>query len=131
MQFREQAKKVQCIRSVYSPEKKRCEQKLIATFPRWSITCPQLPDLTEAENAELKAWFEARSSQQQASENKYLASSAGRQFIKIAEAIALNGSSYSANQVNEIWEGMTAIRRAMKKAGHVKSRTAKIKKAGD
>ena len=51
MQFREQGKKIQCIRSAYDPATKRSHQKVIAAFDRWADKLPsdELADLTDAE----------------------------------------------------------------------------------
>ena len=55
MQFREQGKKIQCIRSTYDPATKRSHQKVVASFNRWADSLPSdgLEGLTEAERAEL------------------------------------------------------------------------------
>ena len=62
MQFREQGKKIQCIRSTYDPASKRSHQKVVAAFDRWADKLPSagLDDLTDAERLELVAWFDAR-----------------------------------------------------------------------
>ena len=62
MQFREQGKKIQCIRSTYDPASKRSHQKVVGAFDRWADKLPSvgLERLTDAERQELVAWFEAK-----------------------------------------------------------------------
>ena len=64
MQFREQGKKIQCIRSTYDPASKRSHQKVVASFDRWADKLPSvgLEELTDTERQELAAWFDARQS---------------------------------------------------------------------
>ena len=54
MQFREQGKKIQCIRSTYDPASKRSHQKVVAAFDRWADKLPsvEVADLTDAEFGE-------------------------------------------------------------------------------
>ena len=80
MQFREQGKKIQCIRSTYDPASKRSHQKVIAAFDRWADKLPSagLDDLTDAERLELVAWFDARQAVKAERMNQYRASSGGR-----------------------------------------------------
>jgi hypothetical protein len=58
VQFREQGKKIQCIRSTYDPASKRSHQKV---FDHWADKLPSagLEELTDAERQELAAWFDA------------------------------------------------------------------------
>ena len=55
MQFREQGKKIQCIRSTYDPTSKRSHQKVVGAFDRWADKLPSavLAELTDAERAHL------------------------------------------------------------------------------
>ena len=75
MQFREQGKKIQCIRSTYDPASKRSHQKVIAAFDRWADKLPSagLDDLTDAERLELVAWFDARQAVKAERMNQYRA----------------------------------------------------------
>ena len=80
MQFREQGKKIQCIRSTYDPASKRSHQKVIAAFDRWADKLPSagFDDLTDAERLELVAWFDARQAVKAERMNQCRASSGGR-----------------------------------------------------
>ena len=55
MQFREQGKKIQCIRSTYDPASKRSHQKVVGAFDRWADKFPSagLDELTDTERQEL------------------------------------------------------------------------------
>ena len=79
MQFREQGKKIQCIRSTYDPASKRSHQKVIAAFDRWADKLPSagFDDLTDAERLELVAWFDARQAVKAERMNQCRASSGG------------------------------------------------------
>lgn len=50
MQIRIQARKIQCIRSIYDPEIKRSRQKVVASFASW---CRSLSDAPAAAIAAL------------------------------------------------------------------------------
>ena len=89
MQFREQGKKIQCIRSTYDPATKRSHQKVVASFNRWADSLPSdgLEGLTEAERAELVEWFAAKQAKAQASRQQWKVGDAPRTLADLAESI--------------------------------------------
>ncbi len=121
MQFREQGKKVQCIRSTYDPASKRSHQKVVAAFSRWADRLPSdgLDELTEAERAELVAWFDAKQAQAQASRQKWQASAAPRTLADVAEAIRA-ADTLTDDQAAAVWRGLADVAKALRKAGHPK-----------
>lgn len=134
MQFREQGRKIQCIRSTYSPETKRSSQKVIATFDRWADKLPSvgLDDLTDAERVELAAWFEARQAKAQASRQQWKVGDAPRALSDLAEAIRA-ADTLDAAHTAKIWAGMGELAKALRKAGHPKpkrKRTAPVAQPG-
>ena len=134
MQFREQGKKIQCIRSTYDPASKRSNQKVIASFERWADKLPSagLDDLTDAERLELVAWFDARQAAKAEHMNQYRARSGGRTLADLAESIRAAGT-LTDDQAAAVWRGLADVAKALRKAGHPKpkrERTAPVALAG-
>ena len=119
MQFREQGKKIQCIRSTYDPASKRSHQKVVASFGRWSDSLPSagLEELTEAEHAELVAWFADRQAKAQASRQQWKVGDAPRSLADLADAIR-TADTLTADHAARIWAGMAELAKALRKAGH-------------
>ena len=121
MQFREQGKKIQCIRSTYDPATKRSHQKVVATFDRWADKLPSvgLENLTGEERAELVGWFDAKQSKAQASRQRWRASDAPRTLADLAEAIRA-ADPLTADHAAKIWAGLAELGKVLRKAGHPK-----------
>lgn len=121
MQFREQGRKVQCIRSTYDPAVKRSHQKVIAAFDRWAEELPssELEALTDAERKELAAWFEARQAKRSATRQRWQIQDAPRTLSGLAEAIRA-AEALSNEQAAAIWTGLSLVGKALRKAGHPK-----------
>ena len=121
MQFREQGKKIQCIRSTYDPASKRSHQKVVGAFDRWADKLPSagLGELTDAERQELAAWFDARQSAKAERMNQYRASSGGRTLSDLAESIRAAGT-LTGDQAAAVWRGLADVAKALRKAGHPK-----------
>ena len=134
MQFREQGKKIQCIRSTYDPASKRSHQKVIAAFDRWADKLPSagFDDLTDAERLELVAWFDARQAVKVERMNQYRASSGGRTLSDLAESIRATGT-LTDDQAAAVWRGLADVAKALRKAGHPKpkrERSARVAQPG-
>lgn len=118
MQFREQGRKVQCIRSTYDPARKRSFQKVVGTFDRWRAALPVegLEGLTDAEHADLDAWFKARQSDKMDRVQRFRVGTAGGRLLDMASAIRSVGA-IDDQVANEIWRGLAEVRKALRKAG--------------
>lgn len=121
MQFREQGKKIQCIRSTYDSASKRSHQKVVGAFDRWSDKLPSagLEELTDAERQELAAWFDARQSAKAERMNQYRASIGGQTLADLADAIRAAGT-LTDDQAAAVWRGLADVAKALRKAGHPK-----------
>lgn len=121
MQFREQGKKIQCIRSTYDPASKRSHQKVVATFDRWADKLPSagLEELTDAERQQLAAWFDARQSAKAERMNQYRASVGGQTLADLADAIRAAGT-LTDDQAAAVWRGLADVAKALRKAGYPK-----------
>jgi hypothetical protein len=121
MQFREQGKKIQCIRSSYDPAAKRSHQKVVAAFDRYADKMPSadVADLTEEERQELAAWFGQRQASRAASMSQYRARSGGQTLDDLAQAISA-AESLTAEQAAAVWHGLADVAKALRKAGHPK-----------
>lgn len=119
MQFREQGKKIQCIRSTYDPASKRSHQKVVASFDRWAVELPPLPELTDAERVEASEWFAARQAAKAERMNQYRASIGGQTLADLADAIRAGGT-LTDDQAAAVWRGLADVAKALRKAGHPK-----------
>lgn len=123
MQFREQGKKIQCIRSTYDPASKRSHQKVVAAFDRWTDKLPSagLDDLTDTERQELVAWFEAKQAKRDASRQQWRVGDAPRTLADLADAIRA-ADALTADHAAAVWRGLADVAKALRKAGHPKPR---------
>lgn len=129
MQFREQARKIQCIRSTYNPATKRSDSSVVASFDRYADKIPSdLPTLTEAERTELATWFEARQAAKAASMNTFRAQYGGRALADLATAIQTTGAELTPDQAAAIWQGIEAVKKALRKHGHRRVKAVKSAK---
>ena len=121
MQFREQGKKIQCIRSTYDPASKRSHQKVVSTFGRWSDSLPSvgLEDLTDVERQELAVWFAARQAGRNAGRQNWQAAAAPDTLADLADAIRAV-ESLTADHAAAVWRGLADVAKALRKVGHPK-----------
>jgi hypothetical protein len=119
MQFREQGKKVQCIRSTYDPASKRSHQKVVAAFDRWVDKLPSsgLEGLSEAEHAALVDWFAARQAKAQAARCQSRLIDAPRALADLSAAIRA-ADTLLPDHAAAIWRGLADVAKALRKAGH-------------
>lgn len=122
MQFREQGKKIQCIRSTYEPTTKRSHQKVVAAFDRYADKLPSagLEGLTIAERQELAAWFNARQSVKAERMNQYRVMSAASSLAQLGESIQAIGAAMTEAEAAATWRALAEVATALKKAGHPK-----------
>ena len=128
MQFREQGKKIQCIRSTYDPATKRSHQKVVTTFDRWADKLPSdgLADLTDGERQELVAWFEARQSVKAERLNQYRVRSAVLTLQELAQSIKATGAAMTDSEAALTWNALAAVGKALRKAGHSKPQRKRL-----
>lgn len=122
MQFREQGKKIQCIRSTYDPASHRSHQKVVASFDRFSDSLPSanLLVLTDPERMELKQWFEARQSVRAERTNQYRIMGAASSLRQLGESIKIMGAVMTDSEAAATWVALADVAKALRKAGHSK-----------
>lgn len=121
MQFREQGKKIQCIRSAYDPASKRSHQKVVGAFDRWADKLPSagLEDLTDAERQELAGWFDAKQAKRAASRQQWKLGDGPQSLADLADSIR-SAESLTDAQAAAMWQGLADVAKALRKAGHPK-----------
>lgn len=121
MQFRVQARRVQCIRATYDPSIKRARQVVVASFSRWSDSIPtdDVADLTDQERAELATWWAEQRADQDAMLRRVVLRDLGRRLGTLVDEVeqAADGE-LSAEQAAAAWEQLARLQKALKKAGH-------------
>lgn len=128
MQFRIQGKQLQLIRSVYDSSKKRCVQHVIHTLSKWNDKMPsddKIEKLTASEKEELSAYFAKKADENLASDRRNSLHSVENKFRALVDAIS--SSQLTEKQSADIWDGLSAVQKAMKKAGHTKPKLEKSK----
>lgn len=129
MQFRIQGQRIQCIRSVYDTETKRCKQHLIVSFPKWSDKIPadDLTNLTPEEHEELKVWWTNRQSEKEASFNRVYVRSSASDMARMVRSISTEdgASELTEDLASSLWEQITELQKALRKVGFPRSKTTK------
>lgn len=135
MQIREQGRQVQLIRSPYDPVKKRCTQKVVATFKQHYsyssvdinkyLSAEQLLILTDDEKKTLSDWLINKSTAIASGDRSHIISAADRSIGRIADAILADG--IPAYQAAKIYEAMDKLAKALKKMGHPRSALKPVK----
>ncbi|MFM9437871.1 hypothetical protein ACFDR9_004963 [Janthinobacterium sp. CG_23.3] len=122
MQFREQGKKIQCIRSTYDSAVKRSHQKVVGAFDRYTDKLPSvgLEVLTNEERLELGVWFDARHLVKIERINQYRVMSAALLLAQLGESIKAMGEAMTDSEVNATWSALNDVGKALRKAGHPK-----------
>ena len=121
MQFRIQGQRIQCIRSVYDTDTKRCKQHLIVSFPKWSDKIPadDLADLTPEEHEELKVWWANRQSEKEASFNRVYVRSSASDMARMVRSISTEdgASELTEDLTSSLWQQITELQKTLRKAG--------------
>lgn len=132
MQFREQGRSIQCIRTVYDKEIGRGRQTVIAKLPRYATQLPTtgLEELTEAERGQLEAFIEERRVASQQNHERYTVMSADRWLVTLAKAVR-EGQDVTPAQAAAIWQAMGDVGKALRKAGHPKPKAARKGEGGE
>lgn len=128
MQFREQGKKIQCIRSTYDPASKRSHQKVVAAFDRWADKLPsvEVADLTDAERQELATWFEVRQSVKAERMNQYRLTSSASSLVQLGASIKAMGEAMTDAEAAATWSALADVAKALRKAGHPKPKRERL-----
>lgn len=119
MQIREQGKKIQFIRSTYRPELKKSTSQLVATCGRYARELPpeEAAKLKPEELEQVKAYFEKKAADEIAWRTRYSVESLP-ETLQRAVAYLADGGELKPEKAAEIWAGMAALQKALKKAGH-------------
>lgn len=129
MQFRIQGQRIQCIRSVYDTDTKRCKQHLIVSFPKWSDKIPtdDLADLTPEEHQELKVWWANREAEKEASFNRFYVRSSASDMARMVRSISTEDGAGELTEelASSIWEQITELQKALRKAGYPRPKATK------
>lgn len=120
MQFRIQARRVQCIRATYDPAIQRSRQVVVASFNRWSDSIPtdEVAALTDAERAKLASWWSAHRAAQDALFRQVNLTQLGLRLAELVEDVenAADGE-LSAVTAETAWEQLARMQKALKRAG--------------
>lgn len=120
MQFRHVGKRIQCIRSIYNKETKKCEQKQICSIPdtTTAITEPLgvLADLTSQELNDLAVFLQNRNANARSEELKQLYENAPILLVDLSEIIKNNPDWINQEWINLIWERIALLQKSLKKS---------------
>ncbi len=135
MQFRIQGQRVQCIRSIYDADIKRCKQKLIASFPKWSAKIPsdELEGLTDEEHQELSVWWASRKDSQASDMRASTVRYASSQLANLSAAISSDEAAgiMTEELAAKIWVEIGSLGKALRNSGYPRKPKKVAKKAGN
>lgn len=122
MQIREQGRQIQLIKAEYNPEKKRSFAKVIAHIDRATgVPSDEVwAKLDELEQLQLKTWLASRAS----AAKKQEAIAAPDLLKGLVDAVPL----MAPEAAEQVWQGIAALQKALKKAGHKKPVRAPVRK---
>lgn len=124
MQFRHVGKRIQCIRSIYNKDTKKCEQKQICSIPDTTTAIPEplgvLVDLTNQELNDLAVFLKNRNANARSEELKQLYENAPVLLTDLNEIIKNNSEWINQEWVNLIWERISLFQKSLKKSGFAK-----------
>jgi hypothetical protein len=116
MQFREQGRKIQCIRCSYDHESERKHQKVVATLPKYLDSFPApdfLANLSDEEKKEFDEWWLERQKCLIADIEKWRAKWAGSTLTSLAKAIC-GYPDMTAEETAAAWSGLIEVVKALK-----------------
>ncbi len=124
MQFRHVGKRIQCIRSIYNKDTKKCEQKQICSIPDTTTTISEplgvLADLTNQELKDLAAFLQNRNANTRSEKLRQLYENTPALLTDLNEIIKNNPDWISQEWINLIWEHIALIQKSLKKSGFAK-----------
>ena len=128
MQIREKGKKVLFIRTEYKPEQKRTVGYTFGSQDRGlSTICEEVrPLLTVEEVEQLEKWLAERSEKMTVDNLNAGLFVVAYNMQKAADALALDSlvKDLSSEKADEIWEKISNLQKALKKAGFTKPKAA-------
>lgn len=131
MQFRVQGNRIYLLRSVYSPDAKRCRQQLVGKIDKYSLpgdalTADLRESLTEEEQQEVREWIGKKREADRLNTMKWQYRSAGRKLKELAEVLQSEDTPEITEEfATEIHAGIGAIQKVLKRAGWPKSKIIK------
>ena len=124
MQFRHVGKRIQCIRSIYNKETKKCEQKQICSIPDTTTAIPEslgvLADLTDQELKDLAVFLNNRNLNARSGSLKQLCDNAPVLLADLNEIVQNSSDWINQEWVDVIWERITLLQKSLKKSGFPK-----------
>lgn len=122
MQFRVQAKKLQFIRSVYNPQTKRCDQKLVGSISSYTDKMPSddsIKMLSDDERNQLSDYLTKKADTNKSDYQRRIVQSISYSINSATDAI-LADEPLTIDLANKIWESVARLTKALKKTGHPK-----------
>lgn len=120
MYFRENKTKVQCLRAVYDPKRKRSVNKMIATQNKHlaEVSADVAERLEPNEVEELQRYLDDRRAARDKAMQEYQAKGIGLRLSDAVKAIEVgHGEAMSPDEVQAAYDGMKALRKALREAG--------------
>ncbi|WP_175762281.1 hypothetical protein [Burkholderia anthina] len=125
MLIREQGRIIKVLRLELNPRTRRKRQIVVGSFQ--AGTCPPatlLEQLSAAELKELNTWLTAQRQLREYGQMRDVAQRALLPLSEIAHAFDIAAETLSPDQADAIWDEISAIARALKRAGHRRPRPA-------
>ncbi|MEJ1358452.1 MAG: hypothetical protein RPU51_09835 [Candidatus Sedimenticola sp. (ex Thyasira tokunagai)] len=117
MQIKVKGSRVQLLRSIYLPEKKRSTQKMVAGFPTGNTSIPAhvREHLTDEEAAQVEGWLTDQQDKEKAHSRSMAVNHAHYTVDRITEALEA-GQVVSDEQVEKVRASIKSLQGALRKA---------------
>ncbi|WXG53345.1 MAG: hypothetical protein RNU03_01155 [Candidatus Sedimenticola sp. (ex Thyasira tokunagai)] len=117
IQIKVKGSRVQLLRSIYLPEKKRSTQKMIAGFPTGNTSIPAhvREHLTDEEAAQVEGWLTDQKDKEKAHSRAMAVNHAHYTVDRITEALEV-GQVVSDEQVEKVRASIRSLQGALRKA---------------
>lgn len=128
MQIKERGKKVVCIKTEYVPEKLRTYGRQVASQESWMVTVSEdvRRQLSKEDVDELQKWLDDRAEKEKVDSVKRGLTLVASMQARAAEALDAGfGDDLSEERAAAIWESISQLQKALKKAGHPRPRPQK------
>ena len=120
MQFKENGKKIQCMRLIYDSITDKKYYKTVALFNRGADKVPShgLKELTDGEWLQLRVWFDARQKTKTERIHQNRVANAASSLAQLGASIEVVGAPMTEVEAAAIWNALAGVAQALHSAGY-------------
>lgn len=120
MQFKEQGKKIQCMRLTYDSITDKKYYQIVASLNRGADKVPShgLKELTDGEWLQLRAWFDARQKTKTERIHQNRVANAVSSLAQLGASIEVVGAPMTEKETAAIWSALAEVAQALRNVCH-------------